>query len=103
MKSFATLSLLAAVVLGQGVTQYLAPKGPQPAGCVDTKSGTYELSVAAVGKRKREVGKTLQVTLNKGTLIDNLKRVGYIADNYQFQFDGPPQVRNLVQVCEICN
>lgn len=23
---------------------------------------------------------------------DGLDRTGYIADNYQFQFDGPPQV-----------
>jgi hypothetical protein len=101
MKSFATISLLVGAVLGQGVTQYLAPKGSVPAGCVDTKSGDYELSVAAVGSRKREVGKTLKVSLNKGTLIDNLKRVGYIADNYQFQFDGPPQVRDVVQAFEM--
>jgi hypothetical protein len=32
------------------------------------------------------------MTLSKGTLKDNLGRIGYIADNYQFQFDGPPQV-----------
>ena len=31
------------------------------------------------------------MSLNKGTLKDNLGRIGYIADNYQFQFDGPPQ------------
>jgi hypothetical protein len=37
-------------------------------------------------------GKTLQVTLNKGLMKDGLDRTGYIADNYQFQFDGPPQV-----------
>jgi hypothetical protein len=34
----------------------------------------------------------LTVTLAKGTLTDGLKRLAYIADNYQFQFDGPPQV-----------
>ncbi|KAF8540930.1 hypothetical protein BDD12DRAFT_733432, partial [Trichophaea hybrida] len=30
-------------------------------------------------------------TLSNGVLKDNLGRTGYIADNRQFQFDGPPQ------------
>uniref|UniRef100_A0A0D6QVZ1 Cell wall mannoprotein PIR1-like C-terminal domain-containing protein n=1 Tax=Araucaria cunninghamii TaxID=56994 RepID=A0A0D6QVZ1_ARACU len=34
---------------------------------------------------------TLQMTLSGGVLTDNMGRTGYIAANYQFQFDGPPQ------------
>jgi hypothetical protein len=33
----------------------------------------------------------LQITLSNGVLRDNQNRVGYIAANSQFQFDGPPQ------------
>lgn len=34
---------------------------------------------------------TLQLTLSNGTLLDARNRTGYVASNYQFQFDGPPQ------------
>jgi hypothetical protein len=34
----------------------------------------------------------LRVTLNDGVMVDSLGRTGYIAANYQFQFDGPAQV-----------
>jgi hypothetical protein len=34
---------------------------------------------------------TLQIELVGGVLTDNLGRTGYIASNYQFQFDKPPQ------------
>lgn len=34
---------------------------------------------------------TLQLTLSNGTLLDAHNRTGYVASNYQFQFDGPPQ------------
>ena len=33
----------------------------------------------------------LAVTLSNGVLHDSLNRTGYIADNFQFQFDNPPQ------------
>ncbi|ORY87019.1 hypothetical protein BCR37DRAFT_390737 [Protomyces lactucae-debilis] len=33
----------------------------------------------------------LQITLVNGVLRDNQNRIGYIAANSQFQFDGPPQ------------
>jgi hypothetical protein len=33
----------------------------------------------------------LTVTLANGVLTDSQQRIGYIASNYQFQFDGPPQ------------
>lgn len=34
---------------------------------------------------------TLRLTLSNNNLYDALNRTGYIASNYQFQFDGPPQ------------
>lgn len=34
---------------------------------------------------------SLTVSLSNGVLTDNQGRTGYIAANYQFQFDGPPQ------------
>jgi len=34
---------------------------------------------------------TLALTLKSGTLLDNKGRTGYIAANYQFQFDAPAQ------------
>ena len=33
----------------------------------------------------------LAITLNNGVLKDAKGRTGYIASNYQLQFDGPPQ------------
>lgn len=41
--------------------------------------------------RKRQNGVPLALTLDKGVLKDAQGRIGYIADNRQFQFDGPPQ------------
>jgi len=86
---------LAASAYAQGVTQYIAPKGTPPKGCETSKDGKYELSVEPLGKKiKRNAFSAqaqLTVTLSKGVLTDGEARVGYIADNYQFQFDGPPQ------------
>ncbi|RKP32001.1 hypothetical protein METBISCDRAFT_21907 [Metschnikowia bicuspidata] len=33
----------------------------------------------------------LEMTLEKSALIDSFKRIGYVADNGQIQFDSPPQ------------
>jgi len=33
----------------------------------------------------------LEITLDNGILKDAKGRTGYIASNFQFQFDGPPQ------------
>jgi hypothetical protein len=34
---------------------------------------------------------SLEVTLSGGVLMDSVGRTGYIASNFQFQFDKPPQ------------
>lgn len=54
MRSVAVLSVLVATAWAQGVTQYIAPKGKPPSGCVDTRPGKYELSVEPLGKKKRD-------------------------------------------------
>ena len=36
-------------------------------------------------------GGVLEIKLNNGVLTDSQNRIGYIASNSQFQFDGPPQ------------
>jgi hypothetical protein len=38
---------------------------------------------------------TLELTLNNGVLKDGQGRTGYIASNYQLQFDAPPQAGAL--------
>ncbi|KAL6248230.1 hypothetical protein RBB50_004485 [Rhinocladiella similis] len=38
-----------------------------------------------------QTNSTLQLLLHEGVLKDGKNRTGYIASNYQFQFDGPPQ------------
>jgi len=40
--------------------------------------------------------KDLKVTLKNGILRDGLGRTGYVASNYQFQFDEPPQAGAIV-------
>jgi hypothetical protein len=55
MRSIVTITLLAATACAQGVTQYIAPTGRPPAGCVDSKAGEYELSVQPIGNSKRWV------------------------------------------------
>jgi hypothetical protein len=48
-------------------------------------SGTpYELVACRTGS-------TLSISLSNGILTDSVGRTGYIAANYQFQFDKPPQ------------
>lgn len=96
MRSYASalLALAAsAVAAPQGVTSAIAPSAPAPSGCQTSYSGTFEITVVNVtttsSKAKRDA---LELTLADGVLKDAQQRTGYIAANYQFQFDGPPQV-----------
>jgi len=96
-----TLGLLALVgaafasPMPQGVTSAIAPSAPAPAGCASSYSGTFEITVInvthAAAKRDLEKRDALVLTLNNGILKDAQGRIGYIAANRQFQFDGPPQ------------
>lgn len=83
----------------QGVTNPIPPSGSAPSGCSSTYNGEFGFSVAAVGSNVASgqiacnsgTEGQLILTLNDGVLRDGQDRTGYIADNYQFQFDGPPQ------------
>jgi hypothetical protein len=89
----------ASAVAAQGVTSIITPTGAAPAGCTPAVSGQFEITVVKPSVAKRDVEKRdacggtgiLVLTLENGILTDALGRTGYIASNYQFQFDKPPQ------------
>lgn len=94
--AIAALAFAAAVnAVPQGVTSAVAPSSPAPSGCSPDHSGSFEITVVNVtSNAKRDVMKrdnVLILTLSGGTLKDQQGRTGYIASNYQFQFDAPPQ------------
>ncbi|CBX93021.1 hypothetical protein IAQ61_008749 [Plenodomus lingam] len=89
MKSFAAISLVAAAVA--------LPQTSSPEGCASSAPGSFQVSpvkVTSSTKRSieaRQLAGTLTLTLNDGELKDQAGRIGYIASNYQFQFDNPVQ------------
>ncbi|MCJ1318310.1 hypothetical protein MMC15_003638 [Xylographa vitiligo] len=110
MKYTLALAALAATVLAnpvpQAITADITPTAAAPPGCTPTFPGTFVITITNVtttsGKRDVEAGLdkrivscgssgTLVETLSGGQLFDSHGRTGYIAANYQFQFDGPPQ------------
>ncbi|KAI0535460.1 hypothetical protein GGR58DRAFT_479126 [Xylaria digitata] len=104
--SLALLSALLGVATAapQGVTEKLTPTGAAPAGCTGTVEGKFEITVARVTEQKRSIPKkraecgsegTLVITLEDGSTYDAQGRTGYIASNYQFQFDAPAQAGAL--------
>lgn len=95
MKAAVIIAALASAVVAapQAVTSAIAPTASSPAGCSKSYNGEFQLVVEAISsssKSKRD-STPLEVTLANGVLTDAKKRTGYIASNYQFQFDGPPQ------------
>ncbi|KAF2964484.1 hypothetical protein GQX73_g9081 [Xylaria multiplex] len=104
--SLALLSALLGVAIAapQGVTEKLTPTGAAPAGCTGTVEGKFEITVARVTEQKRSIPEkraecgsegTLVITLEDGSTYDAQGRTGYIASNYQFQFDAPAQAGAL--------
>ena len=55
MHSVLAISLFTTVAWAQGVTQYIAPMGRSPQGCVDSKAGAYEVSIQPIGNVRRAV------------------------------------------------
>lgn len=119
--TFVLASALFGVALAapQGVTEKVTPTGSAPAGCTGSFDGNFEITVTKPqekedGKEKRDVnierraecGKNgiLVISLEDGNIVDSKDRTGYIASNFQFQFDGPPQAGALFtsgfSVCE---
>ncbi|MCJ1390742.1 hypothetical protein MMC18_003603 [Xylographa bjoerkii] len=108
--TLAALAALAATVFAnpvpQAITADITPTAAAPPGCTPTFPGTFVITITNVtttsGKRDVDTGLnkrivscgssgTLVETLSGGQLFDSHGRTGYIAANYQFQFDGPPQ------------
>lgn len=53
---FSILALgLSGLVSAQGVTEILAPDSNSPAGCKDSYSGTFQISIGSLSKRDLEV------------------------------------------------
>jgi hypothetical protein len=102
MQTTFALAALAAVAYAapQGVTVDITPTAPAPAGCTGSYNGQFEITVINGTTAKRDLSKRqstcgtagyLTLTLAGGQLTDAEGRTGYIASNYQFQFDKPPQ------------
>jgi len=103
MQTTFALAALAAVAYAapQGVTTDITPTTGAAAGCSPSYNGAFEISVVNVTTTKRDLSKRasstcgvsgyLTVNLAGGQLHDAEGRTGYIAANYQFQFDKPPQ------------
>ncbi|KAK3380886.1 hypothetical protein B0H63DRAFT_194032 [Podospora didyma] len=105
---YQVLALLAVVAsaAAQGVTDKIPPKGKAPAGCQSSIGGKFEVAIIPIAevKKRDEVFQkraacnnagVLVTELNDGVLTDALGRTGYIASNFQFQFDQPPQAGSL--------
>ncbi|CAK7273535.1 hypothetical protein SEPCBS57363_005699 [Sporothrix epigloea] len=102
MKAGLAFLSLAAGVCAQGVTSAILPKASAPAGCSASFSGDFQVTVAVVKSKRDEPRQRMKrstcgtdgallLKLSNGILSDAKGRTGYIASNYQFQFDGPPQ------------
>jgi len=98
--TFALLSVVGSAT-AQGVTGKISPTGNAPDGCTTNFDGKFQLTLinpaskrdVAIERRASCDGAlgSLVVTLKDGQLFDAQSRTGYIASNFQFQFDGPPQ------------
>ncbi|KAL0264439.1 hypothetical protein SLS55_000389 [Diplodia seriata] len=91
----------------QGVTEDLSPTASAPAGCEPTYAGKFSITIvnATTANSKRDLlprqesggaaNTLLELTLADGKLTDQEGRTGYIASNYQLQFDKPPQAGTI--------
>lgn len=91
--AFGLLALAASTLAApQAVTAVIDPPTPAPSGCASSYSSTFEITVVNVTSSAKVKRDALTLTLASGTLKDAAGRTGYVASNYKFQFDGPPQV-----------
>ncbi|RDI82759.1 hypothetical protein Vi05172_g7241 [Venturia inaequalis] len=79
----------------QAVTASIAPQAAAPAGCSPSHSGQFQITVQNVTTGSKVKRDALECTLAGGVLKDAQGRTGYIASNFQFQFDGPPQAGSI--------
>ncbi|KAK4693246.1 hypothetical protein P7C71_g4114, partial [Lecanoromycetidae sp. Uapishka_2] len=71
------------------------PATTTPAATAAATSAAAETSSASVKMVACDRPGELAITLDNNILTDAKQRTGYIASNYQFQFDGPPQAGAL--------
>jgi hypothetical protein len=109
MRSTLAFLALAASAAAQGVTNIIVPSSVPPAGCENSRAGAFAITIVNVTSPSapaspvpsssltarnvmpRQAAGTLMITLDGGVMHDQANRTGYIASNYQFQFDAPPQ------------
>jgi len=97
--TFALVAALASVAYTapQGITAPISPPGSAPAGAQTSYNGKFEITAynttakRDLEKRVCDAEGSLTLTLVDGILKDAQGRIGYVAANQQFQFDGPPQ------------
>jgi len=90
MKSFVAAGLVAAVAA--------YPQASSGSECASSADGTFAITTVNAteaptrrGIERRQLDGTLKLSLEDGKLTDQAGRTGYIAANYQFQFDSPVQ------------
>jgi len=90
MKSFVVLGLAAAVTA--------IPQASSGSQCASSAPTTFAVTTVNATKtatkrslERRQLDGTLKISLKDGKLTDQAGRTGYIAGNYQFQFDSPVQ------------
>ncbi|KAK1828068.1 putative covalently-linked cell wall protein [Podospora conica] len=104
---FQAITLLLATAtsaVAQGVTDSISPSTPAPPGCKPSFDGKFELHIQELndtkvvqptlqGRSSRvcTTGLALVSEITDGVMTDAHNRIAYIADNFQLQFDGPPQ------------
>ncbi len=102
--SVIALALIRPATAQAAVTGLIVPSAAPPAGCENSRTGTFTITIVNVtspaatpSKRdfndfhRRQSAGVLTLTLDGGVMHDQANRTGYIASNFQFQFDGPPQ------------
>ncbi|CAE7024687.1 hypothetical protein CFE70_003499 [Pyrenophora teres f. teres 0-1] len=90
MKSFVALGLAAAVTA--------FPQASSGSECASTAPSDFAITTVNATTtptkrsfQRRQLDGTLMISLKDGKLTDQAGRTGYIASNYQFQFDSPVQ------------
>lgn len=99
LKSSTTDNMQITLSLALAATALTASVAATPSGCSTSYDGDFQITVVKPTSKRNLMtrdstcGKEgyLTLKLHEGNLIDSKGRTGYIASNYQFQFDGPPQ------------
>lgn len=97
--SAAAVALVGPAASSSGATRATTPaptsyasSAPTPSASASTSTSTATLDPAAPTTIVAcTTNSTLALTLRDGVLTDSRNRTGYIASNFQFQFDDPPQ------------